>query len=113
MSIPYLVRVLCCIAAVAAFTDAAAQPRSAHGAFNPSAKAEPAVALRLPDTAPARAIRLAPPRSDEPHAMSKSDIIADKNRPLRIGFDRLPQQGERRIALAQLPWQALSDGGLA
>ena len=45
--------------------------------------------------------------------MSKSDISVDKNRPLRIGFDRSPPESERRIALAQLPWQSLSDGGLA
>jgi lysyl endopeptidase len=115
MSIRCLSRVLCCAAASAAFTAAAAaaEPRSAPGAFGVSAKAEAVVMPLLPDTAPTREIRLAPPLSNEPHAMSKSDIVVDKNRPLRIGYDRLPAAADRRIALARLPWQALSDGSLA
>src|SRR6185437_14990527 len=113
MSIRCLSRVLCCAAASAAFTTAVAEPRSAPGAFGISAKAEAVVMPLLPDTAPTREIHLAPPLSNEPHAMSKSDIVVDKNRPLRIGYDRLPAAADRRIALARLPWQALSDGSLA
>ena len=113
MSIRCLSGVLCCAVASVVFTAAAAEPRSAPGAFAVSAKAEAVVMPLLPDTAPTREIRLAPPLSNEPHAMSKSDIVVDKNRPLRIGYDRLPAAADRRIALARLPWQALSDGSLA
>jgi hypothetical protein len=45
--------------------------------------------------------------------MTKAEIRADKNHPLRIGFMRAPLADDRRIALASLPWLNLQDGSLA
>ena len=101
-----------CVAAFVLASVAAAQPRSAPGAFASPEKAYAPARLLLPSTAPAHDIALSAPQTGEPNAITKSDVVRRKNQPLRVGFVRAMPDGMRRIPLESLPWQMLSDGSL-
>jgi hypothetical protein len=94
-------------------TAALAQPRSAPGGFASVPKTGATYGMFLGSNTPARQIRLGPPPGRDTSAIKKSDIQTRTNRPVRIGFEREPGETDRKISLADLPWQTLVGGGIA
>ena len=103
---------LALLAALVLPAAAHAQTRSAPGAVYAPTKAEAVVRTFVAESVPSREIRLPAPTVAEPYAMTKSDVRPAKGHPLRIGFERAPSQGDRRIQLAALAWRSQPDGAL-
>ncbi|HEX5862945.1 MAG TPA: serine protease [Casimicrobiaceae bacterium] len=106
-----------------ALAQIVAVPPAVHRA-SPTAKSEPVPALLTPAGAPALMIALPAPTAAEKAqreaaaekraaASSAPGALPVKRRVLAVGFARAMPDGDRPLAMATMPWQALADGGMA